>query len=163
MNFDYSNVAVISAGSVENYQDCYLYFPPVKYTKRNPKPDPAIQEQQNMEYLCCLGMSFPEILKKLMKDCKVTEAFLAEQTGLSIRTISRLRNKRACVYSRDHVIAIIIALHLPPWVSYVLLRSSGINLMGNPASMTCARIVNTMFMESMLRSRSSFCRFITRR
>ncbi len=133
----------------DDYNEHYLYFPPVKYTKRNPKPTPEEQEELNMRYQYNLGLSFPELLKKLMKDCKVTEECLAELTGLSVRTISRLRNNHMSVYSRDQVIAIIIALHLPPWVSHILLQDAGINLMGNPGSMTYARIVNTMFMDSV--------------
>lgn len=133
----------------EAYNEHYLYFPPVKYTKRNPKPSPETQEELNIQYQCSLGMSFPDTLKKLMKDCKITEERLAEKTGLSVRTISRLRNNNSSGYSRDHVIAIIIALHLPPWVSHILLQNAGINLMTNPGSMTYARIVNTMFMDNI--------------
>ena len=50
---------------------------------------------------------------------------LEEQAFLSRRTISRLRTEERRDYSLDQVIAICVALHLPPWLSREMIQRAG--------------------------------------
>ena len=66
-------------------------------------------------------LSFGESLAHLMKESKVTVETLAWDTGFNEKTISRMRNDPTYPKSIESVIAVCVALHLPPLVSQCLL------------------------------------------
>lgn len=135
--------------SDEEYNKHYLYFPPMVYTEKHPQPSEQEQVLLNMKYAVSLPGSFPGMLVKLMKDCHVTTEELSARTGLSDRLISSLRNDVCVSYSLDVVMAIIIGLHIPPWVSFTLLETAGISLNRNPAMLPYSNIINCMYMDDM--------------
>lgn len=75
--------------------------------------------------LDALPSSFHDALTHLMKQAHMTIEELEEQAFLSRRTISRLRTEERCDYSLDQVIAICVALHLPPWLSREMIQRAG--------------------------------------
>ena len=133
--------------SDQEYNKHFLYFPPEQYTQMNPMPEEEAQQQKNMQYLSKLPRLFPEMLVQLMTDCKVSVEKLAGLTGMSTRTINRLRNEARPEYSIHQIVAIIVGLHLPPWISDELLDAASIRLSGNPAAYKYKCVVTCMFME----------------
>ena len=80
-----------------------------------------------------LPLSFPDMLVTLMKygnsrSERFTVEALAEASHLSRRTICRLRAEKCKTYRRDHVLAICIALHLPSWLSSIMLDKANIQI-----------------------------------
>ena len=68
--------------------------------------------------------SFNDMTVEFMKDRRVTIEKLAEDTGLSENTIKNLRNDPDTYFSIQVVVAVCIALHLPPDVSREYIRVS---------------------------------------
>ena len=67
--------------------------------------------------LLSLPESFPAALDFLMRKSGVTTMQLAERSGLSDSTITRLRTRDSGSYKMDQAVILCIALHLPPWLS----------------------------------------------
>lgn len=93
--------------------------------------------------------SFPEALTFLMRRARVTIEQLEEKTSISSRTISRLRTEERSEYSLDQVLAICIALHLPPWISRELLQRAGILLRRTKQHLAYQCILDCMFMDEV--------------
>ena len=75
-----------------------------------------------------LPNDFPDALRFLMEDRgdgKITLEELAERSCLSRKTVERYRSRRTASWSPDAVAAICIGLHLPPWLSRVMLEKAG--------------------------------------
>ena len=72
-----------------------------------------------------LPLTFPDALSYLMKRAHLTIEGMEEKAGISARTISRMRTQERRDYSLDQVIAICIALQLPPWLSREMLAKAG--------------------------------------
>ena len=68
--------------------------------------------------------NFPELLKHYMERNHMTEEQLSEDTGISVRTIQRMRNVDTH-YKIGSVIAVCIALHLNPIESNEMILLSG--------------------------------------
>ena len=134
--------------SDEEYNKHFLYFPPKEYSIEDPQPDVVHQQQINMRYLRSLPRFFPEMLTKLMEDCNVSVEELSGRTGISTRTINRLRNELRTEYSADQIVAIIVGLHLPPWVSDHVLKAASINFSDNLATFNYNYVVSCMFMDT---------------
>ena len=76
-----------------------------------------------------MPVSFPDALVYLMEnraEGAITVEKLAAAAQVSTKTIQRYRNDLSASYHPDAVVAICIALHLPPWLSRVLLDKAGI-------------------------------------
>lgn len=69
-------------------------------------------------------VSFNDMLVKLMAKRKISIGQLAEASGLSNETISNMRNDSRRQFSVEPIVAICIAMHLPPEVSHQLIESS---------------------------------------
>lgn len=72
------------------------------------------------------GVGFGEALKLLMNDRDMTVEQMESESGLSVSTVKRLRAGQDA--SVEQIVAISVALHLPPPVSGDLLRMCGITL-----------------------------------
>lgn len=72
------------------------------------------------------GVGFGEALKLLMNDRDVSVEQMESESGLSVSTIKRLRAGQNA--SVEQIVAISVALHLPPPVSGDLLRMCKITL-----------------------------------
>ncbi len=78
-----------------------------------------------------MPLSFHETLEYLMRDhgCgKITVEKLSEDSQISQRTIIRLRNEERVSYKLDLVVALCIGLHIPPWLSEVLLDKARLSV-----------------------------------
>lgn len=72
------------------------------------------------------GVGFGEALKLLMNDRDVSVEQMESESRLSVSTVKRLRAGQDA--SVEQIVAISVALHLPPPVSGDLLRMCGITL-----------------------------------
>lgn len=99
--------------------------------------------------LDALPGSFHDALTHLMKQAHITIEELEEQAFLSRRTISRLRTEERRDYSLDQVIAICVALHLPPWLSREMIQRAGFILRPTKQHLAYQFILDCLFMDSV--------------
>lgn len=99
--------------------------------------------------LDALPNSFHDSLTHLMKQAHMTIEELEEQAFLSRRTISRLRTEERNGYSLDQVIAICVALHLPPWLSREMIKRAGFILRLTKQHLAYQFILDCLFMDSV--------------
>lgn len=71
--------------------------------------------------------SFPEALVYIMKG-RIKEEELSQKAYLSVSTIARLRTEERLNYNLDQIIAICVAMHLPPWLSEALLNRAHLDI-----------------------------------
>lgn len=74
------------------------------------------------------AMDFPDALCFLMKERGMTLELLEEKSGISVRTIKRLRNDPDYNVTREHIVALSVGMSLPPIVSSKLLRKAGLEM-----------------------------------
>ena len=99
-----------------------------------------------------LPLSFSEALVYLMRDHgngKVTVEKLAESAMLSRITVSRLRNEERASYPLDIVIALCIGLHLPPWLSAILLEKAHLTVPRYGKCGYYGEILDCLFMDTI--------------
>jgi len=99
--------------------------------------------------LNALPANFPDTLAVLMEQAHITEELLEERSGISARTISRLRSEERSNYSMDQVIVLCIALQLPPWLSCELLERAGLILRRTKQHRAYRLILDCMFMDDV--------------
>ncbi len=99
--------------------------------------------------LDALPTSFPDALTFLMKRAHMTIEDLEEKASVSNRTISRLRTEERREYSLDQIIAICIALHLPPWLSHEMIHRAGFLLRSTRQHQAYRFILDCLFMDSV--------------
>lgn len=107
------------------------------------------QLMQMHRVLEALPSTFPEALTYLMRQAHVTIEQLEERAFISGRTISRLRTEERSEYALDQVIAICIALHLPPWLSRELLHRAGLLLRRTKQHLAYQCVLDCMFMDEV--------------
>ncbi len=73
-------------------------------------------------------LSFNDSFKAVMGWVDISEQDLAEKALLHVKTIQRMRTNRDYPKSIEPVVAVCIAMHLPPEVSNVLIDKSGFRL-----------------------------------
>ena len=96
-----------------------------------------------------LPMAFPDALSYLMKRAHLTIEGMEEKAGISARTISRMRTQERRGYSLDQVIAICIALQLPPWLSREMIAKAGYLLRPIKQHQAYQLVLDCMFMDSV--------------
>lgn len=89
------------------------------------------------------GVGFGESLKLLMNDRDVSVEQMESESGLSVSTVKRLRAGQDA--SVEQIVAISVALHLPPPVSGDLLRMCGITLDFNNQKNTVYQMILTEY------------------
>lgn len=87
------------------------------------------------------GVGFGEALKLLMNDRDVSVEQMESESGLSVSTVKRLRAGQDA--SMEQIVAISVALRLPPMVSSDLLRMCGITLDFNNQRNTVYQMILT--------------------
>lgn len=87
------------------------------------------------------GVGFGEALKLLMNDRDMSVENMESESGLSVSTVKRLRAGQEA--SAEQVVAISVALRLPPMVSSDLLRMCGITLDFNNQRNTVYQMILT--------------------
>ena len=85
------------------------------------------------------GVGFGEALKLLMNDRDMTMEQMESESGLSVSTVKRLRAGQDA--SVEQIVAISVALHLPPPVSGDLLRMCRITLDYNNQENTAYQMI----------------------
>lgn len=96
-----------------------------------------------------LPLSFQDALSYLMKRAHLTIEGMEERAGISARTISRMRTQERRDYSLDQVIAICIALQLPPWLSRELIAKAGFLLRPIKQHQAYQLVLDCMFMDTV--------------
>jgi len=99
-----------------------------------------------------LPNDFPDALRFLMEDRgggRITLEELAERSGLSRKTVERYRSRRTGAYSPDAVVAVCIALHLPPWLSRTMLEKAGIAVRSYGPRGYYGEILDCCFMDTV--------------
>lgn len=96
-----------------------------------------------------LPANFPSTLSFLMGKAGITIEELEEKSYISSRTISRLRSEERETYSLDQVIALCVALQLPPWLSRELLHRAGIVLRQTHQHQAYQFILDCLFMDTI--------------
>ena len=97
----------------------------------------ALIRQQQADY-AVFEKSFNEMTVELMGRKKMTVGALAEATGLSCETVKNLRNDRTRLFPIQEIVAVAIALHLPPEISKNYIRRAPTNFTGSD-EMYCYR------------------------
>lgn len=96
-----------------------------------------------------LPCSFPKALCYVMDLVDVTIEWLAEASQISDRTISRYRTGKAKSYSEDKIVAMCVAMRLPPWLSRELIKVAGFRLAETERQRTCTMILECMYTASL--------------
>jgi len=96
-----------------------------------------------------LPRAFPKTLCYVMDLVDVTIEWLAEASQVSDRTISRYRTGKAKSYSADKIVAMCVAMRLPPWLSRELIKAAGVGLSETPRQRTCMMILDCMYTASV--------------
>lgn len=130
--------------SDEEYNRHYMSFPLMNGKLSNRDKLNVITQTLNE-----LPQSFHEALSYLMKSAHMTIAELEEMAMISNRTISRLRTQERREYSLDQIIAICIALQLPPWLSREMITKAGFVLRPTQQHQAYKMILDCMFMDTV--------------
>lgn len=99
-----------------------------------------------------LPNAFCDALRYLMENRdggKITIEELAAAAQVSRKTIERYRKEDQRAYQEDKVIAICIALHLPPWLSRTLLDKARITVRNHGPRGYYGEILDCCFMDSV--------------
>lgn len=99
--------------------------------------------------LKALPESFPAALDFLMRRSKVTTMQLAECSGLSDSTITRLRTRESDSCKMDQMVILCIALHLSPWLSGEMLYKAGLVRRQTKQHRAYRLILDCRFMDSL--------------
>ena len=96
--------------------------------------------------------NFPDALVYLMENRdggRITVEELAARAHISARTITRYRGGTRSSYNPDVVVALCIALNLPPWLSRLMLDKAGISVRSYGPQGYYGEILDCCFMDSI--------------
>lgn len=97
---------------IKNY---YRIIDPEERLSENEKAEEESKVLENMP--AC----FPAALRYVMKRSGFTQEALAFESKVSESTIGRYRNGKVENFSEKNVVALCVAMHLPPWLSFALI------------------------------------------
>lgn len=92
---------------------------------------------------------FPAALRYVMKRFGFTQEALAFESKVSESTIGRYRNGKVESFSEKNVVALCVAMHLPPWLSFALIAKAGFSLAATKEQLAHLMILNCMYMRSV--------------
>jgi transcriptional regulator with XRE-family HTH domain len=96
-----------------------------------------------------LPRSFPKALCSVMELAGMTIEELEWASKVSSRTISRYRTGETKSYSEDKIVAMCVAMRLPPWLSRELVKAAGLGLSETPHQRLCMMILDCMYTASV--------------
>ena len=102
--------------------------------------------------MASMPLSFPEALVYLMEnrdEGRVSVEELAARAQISSRTVTRYRGAEQVSYNPDVVVAICIALHLPPWLSRLMLDKAGFTVKSYGPRGHYGEILDCCFMDTI--------------
>ena len=112
------------------------------------KLSPQERIRKMNEVLDSLPRSFPKALCYVMELAGMTIEELEWASKVSSRTISRYRTGETKSYSEDKIVAMCVAMRLPPWLSRELIKA-GVGLSETPRQRMCMMILNCMYTASI--------------
>ena len=92
---------------------------------------------------------FPEALRYVMTRFGFTQEALAFESKVSESTIGRYRTGKVKHYSEKNVVALCVAMHLPPWLSFKLIGKAGFALAETEEQQSFMTVLNCMYMKSV--------------
>ena len=113
------------------------------------KLSPSERIRKMNEVLDNLPRTFPKALCSVMELAGMTIEELEWTSKVSRRTISRYRTGETKNYSEDKIVAMCVAMRLPPWLSRELIKAAGVGLSETPHQRTCMMILNCMYTSSI--------------
>ena len=99
--------------------------------------------KEENKVLANMPACFPEALRYVMTRFGFT------QEALAFATIGRYRNGKVESFSEKNVVALCVAMHLPPWLSFALIAKAGFSLAATKEQLAHLMILNCMYMRSI--------------
>lgn len=121
---------------IENY---YRIIDPEERLSENEKAEEERKVLENMP--AC----FPAALRYVMTRFGFTQEALAFASKVSESTIGRYRNGKVESFSEKNVVALCVAMHLPPWLSFALIAKAGFSLAATREQLAHLMILNCMY------------------
>lgn len=124
--------------------------------------------EEERKVLANMPACFPEALRYVMTRFGFTQEALAFESKVSESTIGRYRNGKVESFSEKNVVALCVAMHLPPWLSFALIAKAGFSLAATKEQLAHLMILNCMYMRSIdevneyLRERGNACNGVQR-
>lgn len=116
-------------------------------------PDGTLSEieraKKEAEVLNNMPNGFPKALCYVMKLSGFTKEVLAFESKVSESTIGRYRTGKVKHYSEKNVVALCVAMHLPPWLSFKLIEKAGFALAETEEQQAFMTVLTCMFMRSV--------------
>lgn len=105
--------------------------------------------KKEAEVLNDMPNSFPKALCYVMKLSGFTKEALAYESKVSESTIGRYRTGKVKHYSEKNVVALCVAMHLPPWLSFKLIGKAGFSLAATREQQAYLMVLSCMYMRSI--------------
>jgi hypothetical protein len=93
--------------------------------------------------------SFPSAFCYVMRLSGFTKEALAYESKVSESTIGRYRTGKVKHYSEKNVVALCVAMHLPPWLSFALIAKAGFSLAATREQQAYSMVLSCMYMRSV--------------
>lgn len=105
--------------------------------------------KKEAEVLNDMPNSFPKALCYVMRLSGFTKEALAYESKVSESTIGRYRTGKVKHYSEKNVVALCVAMHLPPWLSFKLIGKAGFSLAATREQQAYLMVLSCMCMRSV--------------
>lgn len=105
--------------------------------------------KKEAEVLNDMPNSFPKALCYVMGLSGFTKEALAYESKVSESTIGRYRTGKVKHYSEKNVVALCVAMHLPPWLSFKLIGKAGFSLAATREQQAYLMVLSCMYMRSV--------------
>ena len=105
--------------------------------------------EEERKVLANMPACFPAALRYVMKRFGFTQEALAFESKVSESTIGRYRTGKVKHYSEKNVVALCVAMHLPPWLSFRLIEKAGFTLAETEEQQAFMTVLNCMYMKSV--------------
>ena len=105
--------------------------------------------KKEAEVLNDMPNSFPKALCYVMRLSGFTKEALAYESKVSESTIGSYRTGKVKHYSEKNVVALCVAMHLPPWLSFKLIGKAGFSLAATREQQAYLMVLSCMYMRSV--------------
>ena len=105
--------------------------------------------KKEAEVLNDMPNSFPKALCYVMRLSGFTKEALAYESKVSESTIGRYRTGKVKHYSEKNVVALCVAMHIPPWLSFKLIGKAGFSLAATREQQAYLMVLSCMYMRSV--------------
>ena len=130
----------------KNQTEIENYYHIIDPEGRLSKYEKAEEERKVLENM---PACFPAALRYVMTRFGFTQEALAFKSKVSESTIGRYRNGKVESFSEKNVVALCVAMHLPPWLSFALIAKAGFSLAATKEQLAHLMILNCMYMRSI--------------